>query len=602
MKEQYNQKFINLHHKSALIQTDFNNQLAWEELVAIVKEGDGFNKPDLNYISNSQLNLDNDLINLRDYVIDVDECLLDIDYIFLQAQNQQIKCVNIHTSHYFTIQATDVWFVDWEFLNESMSFYDFWNVANSDNVLELPLPITELKPIPPTQDFPYFGQGIATGAKWAIIYILFKDAINIKIKSSIPVLLRKDITIDGNLLTIQSSHFIATKIEARYGLDKTADLNLDVGAKMHHEEECFHVSPLANQLFENDIEQWLLKIHDKMPIIAVARGFDGWVEAVTIGDWQQGFISLLNLAEQLIADKQKYAENHFHFMESSLFMVKTKEANIDVPELFLDTLLPKTRAIGDVERREIKTQSVLLQNNKYYLKIYFLNLWSEINRKREKDSIKKLADSYLKVEHLIDTLDDKIQKRLNWQMEDSPQLIIEILSKVTIGGNKKLMMKYQLMLYNNRMNSTIFNLLSREALSLLQQKKYRAAFHFYNILLEKRYQHLVEKDTSIFNNLLWLLQKENTGWPINRAKNLKYIKIALVYANDNPTIYSNAACLHVEMKAYEIAVDLLNSFFEHIKNESERKTILQQVTEEDFFKPVRDIVVPAQLNKWRHSQ
>lgn len=56
------------------------------------------------------------------------------------------------------------------------------------------------------------------------------------------------------------------------------------------------------------------------------------------------------------------------------------------------------------------------------------------------------------------------------------------------------------------------------------------------------------------------------------------------------------------MKEYEIAIDLLNSFFEHIKDKSERKTILQQVTEEDFFKPVRDIVLPTQLNKWMHSQ
>lgn len=603
MEEQNNQQIINLHHKSALIQTDFSNQQAWEDLVAIVKKGDGFNKPDINYISNPQLNLVNDQINIYD---DVDAGSIiysdNIDYVFLQAQDQLIRCVHIFYGYdYFTIQATDVWRVDWERIVNGRAFNDFFNAVSFDNILELPLSITELKPIPPIQDFPYFGQGIATGVKWAIIYILFEDAINIEIKSSIPALLKKNITINGNLLALQSSHFIAPKIEARYGLDKNADSNLDLGAQMYHTEDCFHVSPLANQLFENDVEQWLLKTHNKMPIVAVARGFDRWIKNVIPGNWQQDYKSLLRIGKQLITNKQKCSENHFHFMESSLFMVKIKEPNINVPELIIDTLLPKTSAIRDVERREIKTEPLLLQNNKYYLKIYFLTLWPEIKRKCEKDGIKKLADSYLKVEHLIYKLDDKTQRHLNWDMVDCPKLIIAILSKVTVENNNKLILKFQKIFNGYRVSSDKFTFLCKEARSLLKQKKYRAAFRFYNFLLEKRYQHLLEKDTSIFNNLLWLLRNENTGWTVNRGENHKYIKIALVYAKDNPIIYSNAACLYVEMKEYEMATDLLNSFFKHIKNESERKIILQRVIKEGFFKPVRDLVTPTQLNKWGHS-
>ena len=185
---------------------------------------------------------------------------------------------------------------------------------------------------------------------------------------------------------------------------------------------------------------------------------------------------------------------------------------------------------------------------------------------------------------------------------DSPQLIVAILSKVTVDSNKKLIQKFQKILkgYTLRLTSTKFVLLAKEAQSLLKQKNYKAAFSFYNLLIEKPYLYLAEKDTSVFNNLLWLLQKENTGWPVNKTKNLKYINKALEYAKVNPAIYSNAACLHIEMREYEIAIDLLNSFFEHIKNKSERKMILQQVTEEDFFKPVRDIISPTQLNKWTH--
>lgn len=69
MEEQNNQKIIDLKYKSALIQTDFSNQQTWEDLVVTVKEGDGLNRPDLNYISDPKLNLVNDQINIYDDVI-----------------------------------------------------------------------------------------------------------------------------------------------------------------------------------------------------------------------------------------------------------------------------------------------------------------------------------------------------------------------------------------------------------------------------------------------------------------------------------------------------------------------------------------------------
>ena len=74
------------------------------------------------------------------------------------------------------------------------------------------------------------------------------------------------------------------------------------------------------------------------------------------------------------------------------------------------------------------------------------------------------------------------------------------------------------------------------------------------------------------------MQNDNTGLPVNDELNHFFLKKALPYAEENPAIYFNAACLYNEMgdfknvvRCIELAKLQYNDFdimMEAIKNES----------------------------------
>jgi len=54
-------------------------------------------------------------------------------------------------------------------------------------------------------------------------------------------------------------------------------------------------------------------------------------------------------------------------------------------------------------------------------------------------------------------------------------------------------------------------------------------------------------DLSVYTNALWVLQHDNTGRPVDPARNHRFLAACLPHAPRNPAIYFNAACLTFEM-------------------------------------------------------
>ena len=59
---------------------------------------------------------------------------------------------------------------------------------------------------------------------------------------------------------------------------------------------------------------------------------------------------------------------------------------------------------------------------------------------------------------------------------------------------------------------------------------------------------------SFFCNALWVMQKDNTGLPVDREMNGRFLEKCLPYGPIYPAIYFNAACLYVEMNEYDKAL------------------------------------------------
>ena len=93
-----------------------------------------------------------------------------------------------------------------------------------------------------------------------------------------------------------------------------------------------------------------------------------------------------------------------------------------------------------------------------------------------------------------------------------------------------------------------------KAYRLLMQKKYTESIELFKLCLRMRTTDKIS-DLSIYCNALYVLQKDNTGLPINIELNFEFLEKCLAVGPQNPAIYFNAACLYMEMndlnKVYE---------------------------------------------------
>lgn len=127
--------------------------------------------------------------------------------------------------------------------------------------------------------------------------------------------------------------------------------------------------------------------------------------------------------------------------------------------------------------------------------------------------------------------------------------------------------------------------LGHEALELGQKGLFKESIELFklgmNIEYKDYYSVCPEVKTEylkMYCNVLYFLQNDNTGLPVNDELNHFFLKKALPYAEENPAIYFNAACLYNEMgdfknvvRCIELAKLQYNDFdimMEAIKNES----------------------------------
>lgn len=80
------------------------------------------------------------------------------------------------------------------------------------------------------------------------------------------------------------------------------------------------------------------------------------------------------------------------------------------------------------------------------------------------------------------------------------------------------------------------------------------ATRLYEIALDIQPSKPCTQRLELFCNALWILQHDNTGLPVDKTLNEKFLTKCLPYAPGNPAIFFNALCLYVEMGEFDKAL------------------------------------------------
>lgn len=126
--------------------------------------------------------------------------------------------------------------------------------------------------------------------------------------------------------------------------------------------------------------------------------------------------------------------------------------------------------------------------------------------------------------------------------------------------------------------------LGKKALQLLNERDFVQAIKLYQIILNTEI-HSNERDLSIYCNALYAVQHDNSGLGVDAKLNKEFLKKCLPYADRNPAIYFNAACLYAEMND-------LDNVYEHLRKASGRifigyEQMVKEINEGELFAAFR---------------
>src|SRR5687767_2570213 len=84
--------------------------------------------------------------------------------------------------------------------------------------------------------------------------------------------------------------------------------------------------------------------------------------------------------------------------------------------------------------------------------------------------------------------------------------------------------------------------LGRRAFECIQKKQIQAALEIFDVILA-----FPDLALEHYANALWVVQRDNTGLPVDAERSRRYLKACLPHAPKNPTLYINAAGVCMEL-------------------------------------------------------
>lgn len=106
--------------------------------------------------------------------------------------------------------------------------------------------------------------------------------------------------------------------------------------------------------------------------------------------------------------------------------------------------------------------------------------------------------------------------------------------------------------------------LSSKAYRLLKANNYQQSITLFKLVLQMELEpRQTVNDLSAYCNALYVLQKDNTGLPVNYELNHLFLEKCLPFGSKNPAIYFNAACLYAEMNNVDAVFECIDLARKH---------------------------------------
>lgn len=394
-----------------------------------------------------------------------------------------------------------------------------------------------------TIPFPYIGAGDASYFETAEMYVVFADEPTAAIRAQVEALCPSPFSNrewEGRILCVSGDDYINAAIASEY--ESSTGMNPD--NRDHWEHNRFFASDEQLSAFDQAIVEWLMTCHALCPLQLALRNED--CEAGTeFAQWH--YIScehIRALLPHFVTTADRYDSTAAYLYYSLLDNAHAQKIELTTDEL---------AAIGKVDQRWLKTVvEALLQEGKTF------------------------TFSEAMTPALIDYFKDVVD-------EENPQHLRHVLQlcEQVVAHDDYAAVDYFFLLACIAHDMQAASLLGKSHYAItLVENACQDGDHEIAIALFEQLD-IPSLNVYTLSNLLYCLQEDNSGCAVNAEVNRRFLAHILPFAEQDPTIHFNAACLHVEMGEFDQAVENIQLALERGYDKEEIK---EQLLQEQLFK------------------
>lgn len=427
-----------------------------------------------------------------------------------------------------------------------------------------------------THSFMFIGAGDASYFEWAEVMVMFMEEPDKEqreiIEKNIPPPIEEDMFWLYRALHASSNEFAHARVAATYKKIDGEDRE-----NWEEDEECFLASSTQLIAFVEDIENWLKEVHEISPILLSSvllsyrrEDCDSKETELFRHKWyMKKFNSILDSFEYVI-EEDEYESIRNHMLEN-VFYIKEQRSKSD--DKYIYFLYPGRIEVDAFLKGDCEPLKNVNKKSMAYAKIAGELLFEEIDTKSEKHKMILIENAKIIIglrKIFTNITFEKICGQI-WlsAFNENRQDVMEEVPKSKGLGDVVAAEAYNLLMGGGCVES---RKLFKEAL------------------------RIGARGLSLYCNALYVLQKDNTGLPVDRELNKEFLDICLPYAPENPAVFFNACCLYMEMDDYNEAYTMVKKAMEH--EFYEKDEMKNQIKTEDFYKEFRENTDVLKLFKW----
>jgi len=391
--------------------------------------------------------------------------------------------------------------------------------------------------------FPFFGQGDAGYYEWFEMFVWFAAPVPEAKRAALVKMAPKLCRLDAQWPTPEllwpstGDQWIQQHLVEEYGTAAAKKKMKKAMARRDAEDgddECDLEDRIAQggetKQFNADIEEWLLAVHAKQPILFAARREDGEAGGTRLGAWHKASVKMYAAVVQpvleAVAQKRLGPDD-----------LRRAAISIVVNYVGAKNVLPTLRELGDKAGDGDETT-----DGAYEVKaIPRTSIWTSVAETRKAIARGEIYRGSMIHQNAIDPTNPQHCETLLALDEDELRALVPSECPTRVSSW--------------RVVQSLFLCAHRLAL----EGRFREALRLYDAVTCVP-GHF---DPTLYMNALWAVQNDNHHLGVMRERATVYLERCVQYGPRNPGIYYNAACVWQELGDREKAIACVRDAVRH---------------------------------------